>query len=123
MGNKKEAELASYFESPGSPHASRCHELRKELGSLVTVEYGIYAASRVLRHSTVATTAAHYTDLKARPTIAVGAWLKPENVVSMPGATRHEPCDAALSAPNKTAAQVGEKAGWLRAMGSSRRSA
>jgi hypothetical protein len=28
-----------------------------------------------------------------------------------------------LSAPNKTAAQVGEKAGWLRAMGSSRRSA
>ena len=29
----------------------------------------------------------------------------------------------ARSAPNKTAAQVGEKAGWLRAMGSSRRSA
>jgi len=28
-----------------------------------------------------------------------------------------------FSAPNKTAAQVGEKAGWLRAMGSSRRSA
>jgi hypothetical protein len=28
-----------------------------------------------------------------------------------------------LSAPNKTAAQVGEKAGWLRAMESSRRSA
>ena len=28
-----------------------------------------------------------------------------------------------LSAPNKPAAQVGEKAGWLRAMGSSRRSA
>src|SRR5262245_23320661 len=28
-----------------------------------------------------------------------------------------------ISAPNKTAAQVGEKAGWLRAMGSSRRSA
>ena len=28
-----------------------------------------------------------------------------------------------LSAPNKTVAQVGEKAGWLRAMGSSRRSA
>jgi len=28
-----------------------------------------------------------------------------------------------LSAPNKTAAQVGEKAGWLRAMGSSPRSA
>jgi integrase len=60
------------------------HELRKELGSLITAERGIYAASRVLRHSNVATTAAHYTDLKIRPTIAVGAWLKPENVVPMP---------------------------------------
>jgi hypothetical protein len=60
------------------------HELRKELGALVTAEHGIYAASRVLRHSNVATTAAHYTDLKTRPTIAVGAWLKPENVVPMP---------------------------------------
>ena len=28
-----------------------------------------------------------------------------------------------ISAPNKTVAQVGEKAGWLRARGSSRRSA
>ena len=62
------------------------HELRKELGSLVTAEHGIYAASRVLRHSSVATTAAHYADLKTRPAIAVGAWLKPENVVPMPAA-------------------------------------
>jgi integrase len=59
------------------------HELRKELGSLVTAEHGIYAASRVLRHSTVATTAAHYADLKTRPAIAVSAWLKPENVLPM----------------------------------------
>ena len=64
------------------------HELRKELGSLITAEHGIYAASRVLRHSNVATTAAHYTDLKTRPTIAVGAWLKPENVVAMPRNTQ-----------------------------------
>ena len=71
------------------------HELRKELGSLITAEHGIYAASRVLRHSNVATTAAHYTDLKTRPTIAVGAWLKPENVVAMPGARRHETRNAA----------------------------
>jgi integrase len=66
------------------------HELRKELGALITAEHGIYAASRVLRHSNVATTAAHYTDLKTRPTIAVGAWLKPDNVVPMPGVRRHE---------------------------------
>jgi len=59
------------------------HELRKELGALVTAEHGIYAASRVLRHSNVATTAAHYTDLKTRPTVAVGSWLVPANVVAM----------------------------------------
>jgi hypothetical protein len=46
------------------------HELRKELGALVTAEHGIYAASRVLRHSNVVTTASHYTDLKSRPTIS-----------------------------------------------------
>ena len=59
------------------------HELRKELGALITAEHGIYAASRVLRHADLSTTAAHYTDLKTRPTIPVGKWLMPENVVSM----------------------------------------
>jgi integrase len=59
------------------------HELRKELGALITAEHGIYAASRVLRHADVSTTARHYTDLKTRPTIAVGDWLTPQNVVLM----------------------------------------
>ena len=53
------------------------HELRKELGALITSEHGIYAASRVLRHADLSTTAAHYTDLKTRPTIPVGEWLTP----------------------------------------------
>jgi integrase len=60
------------------------HELRKELGALITAEHGIYAASRVLRHADVSTTARHYTDLKTRPTIAVGDWLMTaKNVVPM----------------------------------------
>ena len=54
------------------------HELRKELGALITHEHGIYAASRALRHSTVATTAAHYADKKARTTVGVGSWLSPK---------------------------------------------
>jgi integrase len=54
------------------------HELRKELGALVTEEHGIYAASRALRHSTVATTAAHYSDLKTRPVVNVGSWIARE---------------------------------------------
>ena len=59
------------------------HELRKELGALITAEHGIYAASRVLRHADLSTTAAHYTDLKTRPTIPVGEWLAPHNVISI----------------------------------------
>jgi integrase len=57
------------------------HELRKELGALITSEHGIYAASRVLRHADLSTTAAHYTDLKTRPTLAVGEWLAASNIV------------------------------------------
>jgi integrase len=59
------------------------HELRKELGALITAEHGIYAASRVLRHADLSTTAAHYTDLKGRPTIPVGEWLMSKNVIPM----------------------------------------
>ena len=59
------------------------HELRKELGALITAEHGIYAASRVLRHADTSTTARHYTDLKIRPTIAMGDWLAAENVIPM----------------------------------------
>ena len=36
------------------------HELRKEFGSMVNSQYGIYAASRALRHGNIAVTVAHY---------------------------------------------------------------
>ena len=55
------------------------HELRKELGALATAAHGIYGASRLLRHSNIATTEAHYTDLKNRPVVEIGAWLMPPN--------------------------------------------
>ena len=44
------------------------HELRKELGALITSEHGIYAASRVLRHADLATTAASPVSLAGTPT-------------------------------------------------------
>ncbi len=45
------------------------------------------------------------------------------HAMGLDGEKRFHRYHRVLSAPNKTAAQVGEKAGWLRAMGSSRRSA
>ena len=61
------------------------HELRKELGAIFTAEHGIYAASRVMRHSDVSTTARHYSDLKTRPVVNIGGWLtEGEKVTEFP---------------------------------------
>ena len=67
--------LTAWLRKHGVTARKPLHELRKELGALVTAEHGIYAASRVLRHSNVATTAAHYSDLKTRPVVNVGGWI------------------------------------------------
>ena len=53
------------------------HLLRKEFGSRVCDRHGIYLASRSLRHSDVATTAAHYLDKKATATAGLGHLLSP----------------------------------------------
>jgi integrase len=77
--------LTAWLRAHGVAARKPLHELRKELGSLVTAEHGIYAASRVLRHSNVATTAAHYTDLKNRPVIDIGGWITgSENITPFP---------------------------------------
>ncbi|MEO6969924.1 MAG: tyrosine-type recombinase/integrase [Chthoniobacterales bacterium] len=80
--------VTAWLRKQGVTARKPLHELRKELGALITAEHGIYAASRVLRHADLATTAAHYTDLKTRPTLPVGDWLTPENVVPIKAASR-----------------------------------
>ena len=69
--------LTAWLRAHGVKARKPLHELRKELGAMVTAEHGIYAASRVLRHSKVTTTAEHYSDLKTRPVVNVGGWLQP----------------------------------------------
>jgi integrase len=65
--------------------ASRCpiHELRKMFGSSIYLHYDLLAASLALRHSNVATTAAHYLSKRPRVTIGLAALVTPENVVAM----------------------------------------
>jgi integrase len=84
------ARVTPWLRANGVTAKKPLHELRKELGALITAEHGIYAASRVLRHADLATTAAHYTDLKTRPTIPVGEWLVPEDVVPMKRSRRRK---------------------------------
>ena len=42
------------------------HEMRKEIGSVIASEQGIFAASRYLRHSDIRITAAIYADQKEK---------------------------------------------------------
>ena len=75
--------LIAWLRKKGITARKPLHELRKELGALVTQELGIYAASRVLRHSNPQTTALHYSDLKTLPVIELGKFLPPANVTPM----------------------------------------
>ena len=52
------------------------HELRKEFGSQLCVKYGIYAASRMLRHAAMAITRAHCLDTKKRVTVGMRHLLR-----------------------------------------------
>lgn len=54
--------LNKWLRSKGVDTNSPIHTLRKEYGRLMTEEYGIYAASRALRHAGIQITAAHYAD-------------------------------------------------------------
>ena len=80
--------LNAWLRANGVTARKPLHELRKELGSLLTQEHGIHAASQMLRHSSIQITAAHYAARKSRTTVSVGSWLTPEEVIQMPATTQ-----------------------------------
>ena len=59
------------------------HELRKEAGAVIVQQFGIYAASKFLRHSNIATTARFYADDTRNINTGLGAFITPENVQSI----------------------------------------
>jgi len=52
------------------------HTLRKEFGRLMTEGHGIYAASKMLRHSSILVTASYYAADQRRLTVGLGSALK-----------------------------------------------
>ena len=77
--------LTAWLRAQGVTAIKPLHELRKEFGSQLCAKYGIYAASRMLRHADIAITAQHYLDQKERVTFGMGNLLSmPENVTPMP---------------------------------------
>ena len=76
--------LTVWLRAKGVTAMKPLHELRKEFGSQLCAKYGIYAASRMLRHADIGITAQHYLDSKKRVTIGMGSLLGvPENVTPM----------------------------------------
>jgi hypothetical protein len=67
--------LTEWLRIKGVTAIKPLHELRKEFGSQLCAKYGIYAASRTLRHSGIAITAEHYLDQKERVTVGLGNLL------------------------------------------------
>ena len=59
-------DLTAWLRAQGVASKRPIHELRKEVGSLIADEHGIYAASRFLRHADIRITAASYLDKKKR---------------------------------------------------------
>ena len=78
--------LTAWLRAQGITARKPLHELRKEAGSLVARDHGLYAAQRFLRHASPATTAAHYLDKKTRVTPGLGRLLKAPaaNIIALP---------------------------------------
>lgn len=67
--------LYAWLRAHGVTSKKPLHELRKEVGSILATRHGIFHAQTVLRHAQIGTTAAYYTDRKARITAGLGALL------------------------------------------------
>lgn len=63
--------LNRWLRSKGITANSPVHTLRKEFGRLITEKYGIYAASRALRHSSIQITVDYYADDTRRKTVTL----------------------------------------------------
>ena len=69
---KHERTLLKWLRGKGIACHNPIHALRKEYGTLVCQEAGIYVASRLLRHSDIRITSQHYVDQKERVVSGLG---------------------------------------------------
>jgi integrase len=83
------AALYAWLHQHGVKATKALHELRKEAGALVAQSAGIYAASRLLRHSDIRVTADFYADKKQRISTGLGSLLPAAaNVIPFPTAEK-----------------------------------
>jgi integrase len=68
-------QLNEWLRSKGITARNPLHSLRKEFGSLLCDRFGIWQASRALRHQSIQTTQNHYIDKKSRAVLDVGQFM------------------------------------------------
>jgi hypothetical protein len=69
--------LIKWLRQKGITSRNALHALRKEYGSLICQQSGIYAASTALRHSSISLTVSHYIDQKQKVALDIGQLLNP----------------------------------------------
>jgi integrase len=67
--------LSKWLQAHGVKGKQPLHTLRKEFGSQVCGQHGIYAASRALRHADIAITSLHYLDKRESARAGLGRLL------------------------------------------------
>jgi hypothetical protein len=71
--------LIKWLRSKGISARNPIHALRKEFGSQVCAQGGIYAASLALRHANIQITCDHYTDKRKIVVFPIGEMLTQSN--------------------------------------------
>jgi integrase len=74
--NRSFKELVAWLRSKGLTARNALHALRKEFGSQICAQAGIYAASVALRHSSINLTREYYIDKKQPAFLAIGKLMQ-----------------------------------------------
>jgi integrase len=75
-------EVSAWLRKLGISDQKPLHTLRKEFGSLVASEHGIFAASTLLGHSSIVITQNHYASLTDVPTVDMDAIIAPKEALA-----------------------------------------
>jgi len=70
--------LTAWLRDKGVNTQKPIHTMRKEFGSRICEQFGIFAASEALRHADIRITRAHYVDKRGRIHLEVGKMLNPK---------------------------------------------
>lgn len=76
--------LIAWLREKGVEARNPIHTLRKEFGSLINQQFGIFAASAALRHSSITVTREHYVDRKERIALDISDLLKKSDAQTGP---------------------------------------